>query len=109
MRSSSAWLVSVALSAAALAAVPGGPDGSSRTPDARAAQAPAAADTGLARVLRGRVLTINHACGGCHGGGANPAAEGFLAGMRTPDQEFLIGPCAMQPGASRPVSQKKLK
>ncbi len=52
------------------------------------------------QVLRGRVLTVNHACGGCHGGGANPAAEGWLAGMRTPEQEFLIGPCAMTPGAT---------
>jgi mono/diheme cytochrome c family protein len=54
----------------------------------------------LEQVLRGRVLTINHACAGCHGGGANPAADGYLAGMRTPDQEFLIGPCALKPGAT---------
>lgn len=56
-------------------------------------------DPRLEQVLRGRLLTINHACAGCHGGGANPAAEGYLAGMRSPDQEFLIGPCATQPGA----------
>lgn len=52
------------------------------------------------QVLRGRVLTVNHACGGCHGGGANPEADGYLAGMRSPDQEFLIGPCATKPGAT---------
>ena len=52
------------------------------------------------QILRGRVLTINHACAGCHGGGANPAAEGYLAGMRSPEQEFLIGPCATKPGAT---------
>ena len=57
-------------------------------------------DTSLEeRVRRGRVLTVNHACGGCHGGGANPAAEGWLAGMRTPAEEFRIGPCAMDPKA----------
>jgi mono/diheme cytochrome c family protein len=53
-----------------------------------------------AQLLRGRVLTINHACGGCHGAGANPAAAGFLAGLMTPDQEFLIGACATKPGAT---------
>ena len=51
------------------------------------------------QVLRGRLLTINHACSGCHGGGANPAAEGYLAGARSPEDEFLIGPCATTPGA----------
>jgi cytochrome c553 len=52
-----------------------------------------------AEVLRGRTLLVNHACGGCHGGGGNPAAEGYLAGMRSPDEEFLIGACARTPGA----------
>lgn len=53
-----------------------------------------------AQVLRGRLLTVSHACGGCHGGGANPAAEGWLAGMRNPAEEFLIGACATKPGAT---------
>jgi mono/diheme cytochrome c family protein len=53
----------------------------------------------LEQVLRGRVLTITHACAGCHGGGANPAAEGYLAGSRGVSDEFLIGPCATNPGA----------
>ena len=53
----------------------------------------------IAQVLRGRLLTITHACAGCHGGGANPAAEGYLAGARSAGDEFLIGACATQPGA----------
>ena len=53
----------------------------------------------LAQVQRGRVLTITHGCAGCHGGGGNPTAEGFLAGMRSPDQEFKIGPCYLDPAA----------
>ena len=68
--------------------------------------APAAAPVQVAassdrreQVLRGRVLTISHACSGCHGGGADPTAEGYLAGMRSPADEFLIGPCATTPGA----------
>ena len=51
------------------------------------------------QVLRGRVLTINHACAGCHGGGADPTSERYLAGARGPDDDFLIGPCATNPGA----------
>ncbi len=52
------------------------------------------------QVLRGRLLTINHGCAGCHGGGADPTADGYLAGMRGPADEFLIGPCATKPGAT---------
>lgn len=52
-----------------------------------------------AEILRGRREVISHACGGCHGGGDNPAAAGFVAGMMSPDQEFLIGPCDKTPGA----------
>lgn len=48
-------------------------------------------------VLRGRFLVLSHACGDCHGGGDNPAASGFLAGMTLPQQEFRIGPCAAAP------------
>lgn len=67
-----------------------------------AAVAPAQVAASSARreqVLRGRLLTINHACSGCHGGGADPAAEGYLAGARRPADDFLIGPCATTPGA----------
>ena len=110
MTASRARIVSVGLAAAALAVGCGGPGSPSSRSLTHAPDAPArreavrearpAADTGLERVLRGRVLTINHACAGCHGGGANPAAEGYLAGMMRPEQEFLIGPCALQPGAT---------
>ena len=59
------------------------------------------------QVLRGRLLVINHGCGGCHGGLENPASERWLAGnpadtLRigrfrswprnlTPDQETGLG------------------
>jgi mono/diheme cytochrome c family protein len=49
------------------------------------------------QVLRGRFLTLTHACGNCHGGGTNPAASGWLAGIRSPQEEFLIGPCGTKP------------
>jgi mono/diheme cytochrome c family protein len=48
-------------------------------------------------VLRGRPLTLHHGCGDCHGGFANPAADGFLAGMMIPEQEFVIGPFKTRP------------
>lgn len=44
---------------------------------------------------RGRRAALSHACGFCHGGGNNPAAEGWLVGMTTPDQEFRIGACTL--------------
>jgi hypothetical protein len=40
-------------------------------------------------------LVVNHACGDCHGGGPNPAAFGWLDGVRShvlDVQEFKIGP-----------------
>lgn len=59
--------------------------------------APADADEGDSslqeQVLRGRQLVISHGCGGCHGGLDNPGAEGWLAGLTSPAQEFRIGPC----------------
>ena len=61
--------------------------------------APVRSGSREAEVLRGRTLLLHHGCGGCHGGGGNPAAEGYLAGMRTIDDEFLIGPCLRTPGA----------
>jgi mono/diheme cytochrome c family protein len=54
---------------------------------------------GQDQVLRGRFLLLSHACGECHGLSDDPAATGWLAGMTTPQQEFLIGPCAVTPGA----------
>lgn len=49
------------------------------------------------KVLRGRHLVIVHVCGDCHGGFANPAAEGWLAGVMSPSQEFKIGPFTTRP------------
>ncbi len=51
------------------------------------------------QIARGRFAVIRHDCGGCHGGGADPAAKGWLAGVTSPQQEFKIGPCALTPGA----------
>lgn len=65
-------------------------------PDHRAVLAGApSADT----IAHGRYLVISHDCGGCHGGGANPAAKGWLAGEMDPTMQFLIGPCYLTPGA----------
>ncbi|MEO6526952.1 MAG: c-type cytochrome [Gemmatimonadaceae bacterium] len=50
-----------------------------------------------AKVLLGRTLVIKSDCGGCHGGGANPAAEGWLAGMKDSTLEFKIGPYKTRP------------
>jgi mono/diheme cytochrome c family protein len=44
------------------------------------------------QIARGRHSVIEHACGDCHGGGNNPAAAGWLAGITRPDQESPIGP-----------------
>jgi cytochrome c553 len=38
------------------------------------------------QVLRGRQLVVSHACGECHGGRGNPAADGWLAGVRSPEE-----------------------
>ncbi len=43
------------------------------------------------KVARGRQMVIEHACGDCHGGYANPANPGWLAGAMLPEQEFQIG------------------
>lgn len=64
-----------------------------------AAQATKAARPGLlAQVRLGRQLTITHDCAGCHGG-ADPASKGWLDGVRSPQQEFKIGPCGNPPEA----------
>ena len=63
-------------------------------------RSPAATRAGVAAaapprgdVLRGRTSVITHDCGGCHGGFGNPAAPGWLAGVKGPDMEFKIGAC----------------
>lgn len=53
-------------------------------------------------VLQGRELVLNHGCGGCHGGHDDPSARGWLAGEMTPDQSFLIGPCAFGDSTAKP-------
>ena len=50
-----------------------------------------------AKVVAGRALVLSHACGDCHGGGNNPAAEGYLAGLRDTTQQFRIGPFITRP------------
>jgi len=47
------------------------------------------------QILLGRSLVLNHDCSGCHGG-ASPESKEWLAGMMHPEQEFLIGPCALK-------------
>ena len=50
------------------------------------------------QVSRGRFLVVSHACGDCHGGGSNPAAAGWLDGMRdTIVQQFRVGPFVTRP------------
>jgi mono/diheme cytochrome c family protein len=49
------------------------------------------------QILLGRKLVISHACGDCHGGGSDPAAPGWLDGVRDPIQEFKIGPFTTRP------------
>lgn len=49
------------------------------------------------QILLGRKLVISHACGDCHGGGSDPAAAGWLDGVRDPIQEFKIGPFTTRP------------
>ncbi len=56
------------------------------------------------QVLRGRAIVISNACGDCHGGGGNPAATGWVAGMMSPQQEFKIGPFKTRPRNLTPDS-----
>ena len=52
-----------------------------------------------AEVTRGRQLVITTDCGGCHSATLNMETPGWLAGKMSPQQEFLIGPCAWDPNA----------
>jgi mono/diheme cytochrome c family protein len=77
-----------------------------------AAPYPSANETGTSspQIALGRQLVMSHACGECHGGGDNPAAKGFLAGRTSVEQDFKIGPCALDPKAqpcftTRPKNQ----
>jgi mono/diheme cytochrome c family protein len=62
-----------------------------------------------AQVMMGRALIIEHACGDCHGGGDNPAAPGWLDGMRdTLLQQFRFGEFVMRPRNLTPDNQTGL-
>jgi mono/diheme cytochrome c family protein len=50
------------------------------------------------QVRMGRFLVISHDCNGCHGG-MDPTSKGWLAGVMSPEMEFKIGPCALDPNA----------
>ena len=52
-----------------------------------------------AQIARGRQVVIQTDCGGCHGGGSDPSAKNYLAGVVSPEMEFKIGPCAFDPNA----------
>lgn len=61
---------------------------------------PTANETGVStpQILRGRQLILMKACSACHGGGPNPAANGYLAGVTDPARgEFQIGPFRTRP------------
>ena len=49
------------------------------------------------QIARGRHLVFTHGCGDCHGGFQNPNAQGYLAGVMSPQQEFQIGPFKTRP------------
>ena len=50
------------------------------------------------QIARGRFVVISHDCGGCHGGGSNPAATRWLDGARdTINDVFHIGPFVTRP------------
>ncbi len=53
-----------------------------------------------AQVLRGRHVVIAHDCGDCHGGRVNPAAEGWLVGVRDVRDAFTFGACVVDPKAT---------
>ena len=48
-------------------------------------------------LVRGRQVVIEHGCGDCHGGGGNPAAKGWVAGIMDTAQQFTIGPFKTRP------------
>jgi mono/diheme cytochrome c family protein len=50
-----------------------------------------------ALIATGRWLVISHDCGGCHGGGSDPASKNWLSGARTPEDEFKLGPFTVRP------------
>jgi mono/diheme cytochrome c family protein len=77
-------------------AVGGGCSQPAGQPETQPAAA-AAADNLTSQIERGRLLVVHHACGDCHGGFANPAAEGWMAGAMVPEQSFPVGPFTTRP------------
>jgi mono/diheme cytochrome c family protein len=90
---SSSRVLASALSALAVAACTPAAPPVSATGDVSVSQG------SRAQILAGRQAVLTHACGDCHGGGNNPAAMGWLSGVRGPEQEWKIGPCYVTPGA----------
>jgi mono/diheme cytochrome c family protein len=62
-----------------------------------------AADPNYDQVEHGRRMVLQHACGDCHGGGNNPAADGFLQGAQATDT-FMVGPLKTFPRNLTPDS-----
>jgi mono/diheme cytochrome c family protein len=96
------WYGRSALAAGSIAAVVAAVVVNARLAEGRRAagteaEAVAAQGGARAQIMRGRTLVLHQGCGDCHGGFANPAADGFLAGMRSPLQEFVIGPFKTRP------------
>jgi mono/diheme cytochrome c family protein len=58
------------------------------------------------QVQRGRLLVINHECGGCHGGGDNPSSSGWLRGDA--DGPFTIGEARFWPRNLTPDAETGL-
>ena len=42
------------------------------------------------QILRGRALVVSHGCSGCHSGVLDPAADGYLAGIKSDEGAFTI-------------------
>ena len=76
---------------AVVAAACGGPAADA---GAKPAGGAAAGGAPMGDMARGRVAVLSHGCGDCHGGFANPAAKGFLAGVMSP-----FRPGGPQPGS----------
>jgi mono/diheme cytochrome c family protein len=93
-RGATGWLAALLpalLLAACAPPAPGGSAAFASRPGAERAGTPT--DRQLQeQVLRGRRLVIAHGCGDCHGGGSNPAAEGWLAGRSAEGEAERIGP-----------------
>jgi mono/diheme cytochrome c family protein len=93
-----AWVLSAALIGACNTSANAGVSTVATSQGAARPTAPSPAD----QILLGRQLVITHDCGGCHGGGANPAAKGWLAGVMRPEQLFYIGRCTMVTPTAKP-------